>query len=270
MDYEQRQREVERVRYALEQSRDFSPKILAEYTADKPEELRRDLYASFWQMAAVSHEQQKRAAIVEHLVSRVSSETPMLRGQLLKWLQDFRKEDFNQNSTAMLIALPWTEEYCPEAIRLLGIAEVALAVPGLKAQVSNHPLPEPPPPGYYNKNTWAALLALSRMGDEQALAEVIKRVREEQDIVVRATILFSDLGYTKRPAAFDVLKIYINSPQRLPAIKDTVPGILEASRAAAVFSKYISGFPIQETDFNERQTLEARAWVNAQTHWRFK
>ena len=270
MEPEQREREVERVRQALEQSQDVSATVLRRYMDTRPEELRRDLYALFWRMGTVSQEQPRRAAFVEYLLGQAAAETPMLRGQILKWLQDFRKEDFNENAVRILTGLPWTEQYCPELIRLIGIAELPHLVLRLQAEVANHPLSDPPPPGYYNTNTWAALLALARQGDEQALAEVIRRVRGETDIVVRATILFSDLGHTRRPRAFDVLRDYLNSNERLPRVKDNVPGRMEAARAAAVFSKYIKGFPIQETDFTEAQTLQARAWVNAQTSWEFK
>jgi hypothetical protein len=178
--------------------------------------------------------------------------------------------DFAQNATIELDALPWTAEFCPEVIRLLGIAEVRQALPRLRKQVGDHPLPERAAPGYHNTNTWAALLALARQGDEQSLALVIRRVHEERDIVVRATTLLYDLGYTMRPAAFDSLKDYLNSDERLPTIKDNVPGRLEASHAAAVFSKYVRNFPIQETDFSEAQTRQARAWVNSQGSRQFR
>jgi hypothetical protein len=269
MDYEQRQQEVERVRRAIERDRSISPAALRQYTDHKAEELRRDLYALFWRMGTASGEQPVRAAFVEFMLSRTTAETPLLRGQLLKWLQDFRKEDFNSNAVVLLNGLPWNEDYAPAIIRLIGIAEVQQALPRLRAQVAAQPLPRTPPSGFQHGNTWAALLALARLGDDQALATVISRVREERDIVTRASVLLYDLGYTRRPAAFDLLKTYLNSDQRLPRIKDNVPGRLEASHAAAIFSKYVRGFPIQETDFDEQQTLQARAWVNAQTSWQF-
>lgn len=270
MEYNEIQQKVDRARLALGAQWDGSIAILHQYADDEPEDVRRDIYALYWRVGTASPEPAKRAAIVEFMLDKTVNETPMLRGQLLKWLQDFRKEDFNQNATVKLNVLPWTDEYTPEVILLIGIAEVRQAVPRLKEQIKDHPLAEPPPRGYEGSNTWAALLALARMGDDAALSVVLRRVQKEENIVTRATILFDDLGYTRRPAAFDLLKKYINSNERLPQIKDNVPGTLEASRAAAVFSKYISGFPIQETDFNERETMQARAWVNAQTSWQFK
>lgn len=270
MDYNEIQQKVDRVRQTLESGWDGSIAVLRQNADDEPEDVRRGIYAQYWRTGVASSEAVKRAAIVEFMIDKIAVETPMLRGQLLKWLQDFRKEDFNANARIRLNSLPWNEDFTPEAIRLIGIAEISEAVPRLQQQIKDHPLTEPPPAGYEGKNTWAALLALARMGDDSALSIVLRRVQQEEDIITRATILFEDLGYTRRPAAFDLLRKYLNSDKRMPQIKDNVPGTLEASRAAAVFSKYIRGFPIQETDFNERETMQARAWVNAQTSWQFK
>jgi hypothetical protein len=276
MNHEQRQLEVERMRQSLEKSPPNSPDALRPYLEGKPEELRRDLYAELWRTRAEPSKWPGRTLtncvpIVEFMLGRLPEETPMLRGQLLKWLQDFLPEDFSTAAIASLNALPWTDEYAPEVIRILGIAGSTEAISRLKAQVKSHSLSESPPIGYHHSNTWAALLALARMGDEEALAEVLRRTRQEPDIIVRATILFRDLGYTRQPQAFDVLEVYLNSDERLPSVRrDTDPGRLEAALAAAVFSKYIQDFPIAETDFNEQQVQQARAWVNAQDNWRFK
>ena len=270
MDYDQRQQYVEDIRHALEQNWDGSPVVLREHAADKPEELRRDIYAFYWRLGTVSPEPAKRAAVVEFMLDKTVEETPTLRGQLLKWLQDFGEEDFNQNARLRLNNLPWTSDYCPEVIRLIGIAELEDAKPRLIAQVEDDPLPKQPPPGYEHRNTWVALLALARLGDESALAAVLGRVQQEKNIITRAPALFYDLGYTRRQAAFDLLKSYLNSDKRLPQTKPTVPGRLEAAHAAAVFSRFIREFPIQETDFDELQTYEARNWVNAQSSWQLK
>lgn len=267
MEYDERQREVERVQHALEQG-DLSSTVLRRYTDGRPDDLRRDLYALYWRLGTGAQERPTRLALVSFLVTRIASETSMLRGQLLKWSQDFRADSFDEEAIAALNALPWTEEDGAQVIRLLGVAEVTSAEPGLKAQVARDPLSDEP--AYQTSRTWASLLALARLGDQESLTRVIRRVEGEEDIIVRATILFDDLGYTRQPRAFDALKVYINSDKRLPAIKDGVPGRLEAARAAAVFSKFIENFPIQETDFTEPETYEARVWVNKQTSWKIK
>jgi hypothetical protein len=269
MEHEEREREVERIQQELEQGGGTSPAELQRHIEGRPEEFRRDFYALLWRIGTASASPQQRTGVVEFLLRRTPAETPLLRGQLLKWLQDFRKQDFNDEAAEVLTGLPWAEGYLPEVIRLFGVAEVQEAIPRLREQVANEPLLEPPPPGFHEEQTWAAMLALSRLGDDQSLNAVIRRVRQERDIIVRATILFADLGYTRQPAAFDVLKEYLNSDARMPRIKDNVPGELEAARAAAEFARHIRGFPIQETDFSEAEVMEARAWVNSQTAWEF-
>jgi len=270
MDYEARQKEVKRVQEALRQDWDGSPTALQQYVKNKPEDLRRDIYALFWRTGTSTEGAAKRAPIVEFMLKQIWEETSLLRGQLLKWLQDFRKEDFNEGAIQVLLSLPWTPEFSPEAIRLIGIAEVNAAVPRLQAEIRNEPARVHLPTGYYAGNVWSALLALARMGDGKSLERIIRQVQNETDLVVRATILLWDLAYTRQPVAFDVLKRYLNSDKRLPAVKPTVPGQLEACYAAVAFAKYVKGFPIQETDFSEQQVVQAREWVNVQTEWHFK
>jgi hypothetical protein len=270
MEYHERQMEVGRIEAALAQSSTLTPDMLRQHAAGKPEDLRRDIYAMYWRMGTAAQDPARRAAIAEFMLQQVREETPMLRGQLLKWLQDFRREDFDPEARRVLLELTWAAPYGAEVIRLLGIAEIPEAFPKLQAQVRNEPLPPNSPVGYQGGNTWAALLALARMGDPASLALVIEQVRRTQDIVLRASVLLLDLGYTRRPEAFNLLRVYLNSNERLPAVKATAPGRLEAAYAAAVFSKYVLGFPIDETDFNDQQVSQARAWANAQTSWRFK
>jgi hypothetical protein len=268
MEPNQSQQKLDHIQVVMNQEWDGSSDFLNKNAADEPEEFRRDLYALYWRFGTASADGAKRRSIVDFFVGKINEETPMLRGQLLKWLQDFRKEDFGDKAKIHINSLPWLPEYVPEAIRLIGVAEARDGDERLRTQIREHPLEKTP--GYEKSATWAALLALARLGDRNALAQVIDRVNQEKNIVVRASILLYDLGFTRRPAAFDTLKKYINSEERLPRIKDNVPGRQEASHAAAVFSKYIKDFPIIETDFNEQQTRQAREWVNSRTAWEFK
>ena len=270
MDYQDRQKEVERIQKAIRQDWGGSSASLRQHVANKPEDLRRDIYALFWRTGTTTEEPAKRAAIVEFMLKQTREETSLLRGQLLKWLLDFGKGDFNEQAIQTLLSFSWTPEYSPEAIRLIGIAECKEAIPRLQAEIQNEPARIDLPAGYYATSTWAALLVLARFGEEESLARIIRQVEGEPDIIVKATILFWDLAYTRRPAAFDVLKKYLNSDKRLPAVKATVPGRLEACYAAAPFAKYVKGFPIQETDFSEQQVMQARVWVNSQKEWQFK
>jgi hypothetical protein len=260
-----RQSDVEDARAALRGDKDLTVAKLMSYLVDRPEDVRRDIYALYWS-ATISHSRNHGfgRTVLTLMLKQVSLESPRIRGQLLKWMQDFQPDDFDQSTTQLVLQLPWTPDFCPDVIRLIGIAGARQANPQLKAQLQKEPLPDNPPPGYYVGNTWTALLALSRMGDERALARVIQQVRNERDIIVRASILFKDLGYTRQPGAFEALRGYLNSESRLPQIKSNVPGRLEAAYAATEFVRHVQGFPIQEPDPSEEQVLQARTWANAQ------
>ncbi|OFZ45397.1 MAG: hypothetical protein A2504_09885 [Bdellovibrionales bacterium RIFOXYD12_FULL_39_22] len=270
-EYDQRQKVLDRVSTALKQEWDGSSKALEKYLDDYPEQLRSDIYALYWKIGTTTEiDVHRRTVFVDHMLSRCAIETPLLRNKLLKWLQDFHRNDFSKASRQLLNSLPWTIDFLPEVIRLIGIVELHEALPRLRKLVENNQLGDRPPLGYHNNNTWAALMALARMGDDISLTEMLHKIQQEQDIIVKVTFLLMDLAYTRRPEAYNVLRQYLNSYQRLPQVKETVPGRLAAAYVAAAFSKYLTGFPIIETDFSELQVAQARDWANAQTQWRFK
>ena len=110
MDYEDRQKEVERIQKAIRQDWDGSSASLRQHVANKPEDLRRDIYALFWRTGTTTEEPAKRAAIVEFMLTQTREETSLLRGQLLKWLLDFGKGDFNEQAIQTLLSFSWTPE----------------------------------------------------------------------------------------------------------------------------------------------------------------
>ena len=190
MDYEARQKEVEHIQKAISQDWKGSPETLRQYVANKAEDIRRDIYALFWRIGTTTEEPTKRAAIVEFMLTQTREETPLLKGQLLKWLLDFGQDDFNEQAIQTLLSFSWTPEYSPEVIRLIGIAECKEAIPRLQAEIQNQPANIDLPTGYYVTNTWAALLVLARFGEEESLARITRQVEGELDIIVKATILF--------------------------------------------------------------------------------
>lgn len=268
-EYETRIQHVDSLDNAFRTDWDSSVVRVRRYTTHESEEMRRDVYALLWRIGKELTEQQKRQIIVELLLERIQLESDFLRDQLLKWLQDFQEGDFNERSTTILENTIWPKGDSFALIRLAGIAQLKPRLPELKELVQ-HESEDAGNDIWYETDEWAALLALSRMGDEKSLNIVLMRVTKNSDIIIRATVLLKDLAYTKQPEAFDTLKIYLDSKERLPKTKVTALGVLEASYAAAMFSKYLKDFPIKETDFSEAQVLQARIWVNAQKQWLFE
>ena len=90
----------------------------------------------------------------------------------------------------------------------------------------------------------------------------------EEDSIIRATKLFADLGYTQQPLAFNHLKNYLRSSKRLPQIKETVPGRLEALYAAEILCKRIRNFPLPTCDVQEKDLPLLIRWADTQKTWK--
>jgi hypothetical protein len=269
MDYQTRHREVVALQASLE--RDFAGSLqsLHNYTSHESEDLRRDVYAMLWRMGSASDDGQTRRIIVDIMLEGVRSDNSFIRGQILKWLQDFEQADFGERAISILKNLPLQQPDASAVIRLIGIAKIQETVPLLRS-IADQKIDDEAAAQWFARSEWAARLALARMGDVDGIQRVVSKVDDAQDIVVRATILFKDLAYTRRPAAFDALRRYLNSDHRLPALRSNMKGRLEACYAAAVLAEHLENFPDKKTDFDESDLARVRTWANAQREWKIR
>ncbi len=238
-------------------------KSLRSYDADS-EDLRRDILALAWRFALGSSDTLVRQELVHYLLDTVLNGTLFLQGQAIRFLMDFSPPDFDVRAAKKLTALPWSGEYGSEIIRLIGSADIRSRVPEIHVEsgstwkhVDSHT--------FYASPQWAATLVLSRFGDINSTKRVCDRVEKEPDIVVRATKLFRDLAYTKQPHAFNLLRSFLHSKNRLPQLKDSVPGELEAKYAAAQFAEHVNGCPVLGPDVYEKDIQAIRNWADEQT-----
>jgi hypothetical protein len=125
-------------------------------------------------------------------------------------------------------------------------------------------------PFYAASDEWASLLALSRMGDEAATARVIEQVEREKDIIVRATLLYKDVGYTRQQRAFDFLRSRLATDERLPRIDESIPGTPEALYVIQVFAERLANFPMNKMDFVDADIEPVRKWAANQMSWDIK
>jgi hypothetical protein len=115
---------------------------------------------------------------------------------------------------------------------------------------------------------WNAALALARMGDPESQKLIRERVLREDDIVLRATQLFPDLGFTKSSSCFDLLRHYLDSWQRLPTEKPTQSqGEREAAHAAKVILAHVIGAPKVEGLDDDALVRTVKDWADRQSNW---
>ena len=118
---------------------------------------------------------------------------------------------------------------------------------------------------WYATTAWASHLAMARMGDAESMAYCVDRVRGEKDVVIRVNRLFNDIAYTRNPAGVALLKEALFSEERLPPVKDNVPGTLIAQRALDLLAQVIEGFPVKSgaDSYSPEQLAAARQWMQS-------
>lgn len=265
-DYATREATIEEVIQTLQVDWDEGLSDLRALREIGSEELGRDLYALAWRVGLAGTEIGHRQAMTTYLVEGIASNSSFLRGQALKFLQDFSKDDFDASSRETLEELPWNDEHSISLIRLIGIVNLQTKIPALE-HVAAEDWETSNPYILQNSRQWSATLALARMGDIASMDRIVERVRSEPDIVARSSVFFQDLAYTRRQAAFDMLRDYLESTERLPQLKSTVQGELEARYAAALFAEFAVGCPVEGSDVDEEDIPRIRDWAAAQQSW---
>lgn len=263
-EYEDRERIVAGISARLDADFEAGMRSFVAHESCGFEDLSRDLYAMAWRRGKAATEPARRRGWVDVLVVAAVQQGDFLAGQALKFLADFQREDFGGESWSALRELVFEEPNIVLLIRLVGRLKMMERREELERFAAK------PVDGDYEEAPWAARLALARMGDEAALSEVIRTVRGEEEIVTRATKLFGDLAYTRQPAAFDVLVEYLRSKERLPQLKDTVPGTPEALHAAHEIAEHAVGAPLAPDDVDETEIDTIRRWAEAQSSWSFR
>lgn len=269
LDEQQREAIIEALTTELSANFAIGLKSLRNYDEHRSEDLKWDLLAMAWRVALASNDKVVRQRLVNYQLEIVVTGTAFLQGQALKYLQDYLPSDFDQQAIGVLKTLPLTGDYASEVIRLIGIAQVRSMAPVLR-EIANTKWAAVKSDSFYANRTWAAWLVLARFGDRENTQRVIEQVRGEPSIVLRATRLFADLAYTRQSLAFDALRLYLQSQNRLPQVKDTVPGDLESRYAAELFAKYAIGCPITAPDVYEKDIATIRRWADAQVSWKIR
>jgi len=94
-----------------------------------------------------------------------------------------------------------------------------------------------------HRNVFAALQALARMGDKNAIDRCIAIVDSETDEFLKVSVLLSSIAYIRQPEAVEYIKKYLYSYKWDPYAGPCVIGISYTERAAQYLEKMIVGFP---------------------------
>jgi len=116
---------------------------------------------------------------------------------------------------------------------------------------------------------WAAILIMAQRNDFHAIKKAIA-LTKKSNVITRSCSLFDDLAMIKSEEIVLYLKEGLNSKERLPELKVTIPGEFLAARAAKCLSKMLEGFP-QYDNYNTEKALDScRIWMKSQKSFHFK
>ena len=187
--------------------------------------------------------QSVRTQAVQQLMTAAKAKDTGNAGVVLNYLTGFRKNDFSSAAKDSLYTYFQRKSgNMNTLIRLLGYLNVQ------KAKNELFALSQSGAAG--RKDRWAALLALSRMGDEQAINDVMNRVKRMPVSDALAYEVFPDLVYTRRREAFNYLLETLNSdakncesadperPSRIPC----------AYRVMEMLAPAIGNYPLKLSD----------------------
>ncbi|MCU0420648.1 MAG: hypothetical protein MUC38_13425 [Cyclobacteriaceae bacterium] len=203
-----------------------------------------------------------RMQAVQQLVTSAKDKDTGNAGVALNYLTSFRKNDFSGATKDSLYAYFQRKAGNTNTlIRLLGYLDVQKAKNDLFVLSQNG--------AAGRKDRWAALLALSRMGDEQAINDVMNRVKRMPVSDALVYEVFPDLVYTRRREAFSYLLETLNSdakncesadperPSRIPC----------AYRVMEMLAPAIGNYPLKLSDSGDVVTSDYPAALTQVREW---
>jgi hypothetical protein len=245
-------------------------KELTQYQADTLPHVRRQAADLLRTIGTQSNPARIRSRAVQQLVEALRDKDSGNVGFALGCLQQFRRSDFSDVVQDTLHAffrrrIPHTSQL----IRLMGYVGVSRAREDWFALAGNREA--------NTADRWAALLALSRMGEERAMSEVMSRVRRmpvNDDVVYE---IFPDLAYTRRREAVAYLLETLHSDAATCESADPerpVP-IPCAYRVMEMLAPVIQDFPLRlgaggdvETENYAKALEKVRVWFLARSGYK--
>lgn len=213
-----------------------------------------------------------RAKAVQQLIIATRDTNSANMGEVLQYLTEFKKADFskaNKDSLyALLLRKPPHQEVLMKLIGYLEVQEASIELYGLSQDAAMG-----------RKERWTAMLALTRMGDDQAAQDILNRVRRMPvgDAVVYD--IFPDLVYTRNRNILLYLIETLNSDAKNceSADAEREAKIPCAYRVMEMLAPAIDGYPLTldesgdvvATDYGQALQV-ARLWFKENKEFKIK
>jgi hypothetical protein len=203
-----------------------------------------------------------RSKAVQQIISSANDKDSGNAGAALISLTEFKKTDFNRVDQDTLYAIfKRKSAHVNTLIRLMGYLEIQTS----KSDLYNLSQDA----GQSRKDRWAAMLALARMNDQQAIDDVLNRVKRMPvgDAVVYE--VFPDLVYTRRPEAVSYLVEALNNDAKNceSANSDDTERIPCAYRVMEMLAPIIENYPLKQNASGDIETYDYPMALQTVREW---
>ena len=219
-----------------------------------------------------------RERIVDNLISGLLSETitaRSLRWKYGKFLLRFTANDFSDISKTAIIQALQADNPSKELVLVCGVAQITQTLPRLaeflfdEVAYSKEPNKKHFPKWYFTLG-WRARLARARMGVQEDIEKCLAMVDTVTDVHTKATILFHDVAYIRRPEAMEYLRKNFLSDARLSPTNPGMLGEPVSKYLMSILADCLINFPIKKKEarnYTEQEIDLCRKWIAEQTKW---
>lgn len=183
-------------------------------------------------------------------------------GAAFNYLTEFKKTDFTKTHKDSLVALfKRNPPYLETLAKLAGFIEIKELQNDLFALSQNSALGR--------KERWSAMLALARMNDERATADVINRVKRMPVTDAVVYEIFPDLLYTRRPEAIAIVVEALKSDAKNcnSANAESNDRIPCAYRVMEMLAPVIKDYPLKQDASGDIDTTDYVAALQQVREW---
>lgn len=254
-------------------SKEKKIKILREikkYSKDPSEQVRISAQSLIFEVAKTTDDPEINKEAVTILSQSISDPSKIVSRVAVKLLLKFQNEFFIPNAKSSIVAeFKKGSTPDPELVRLVGVAGIESLKGDLKRIVKEDSISGPGK--WYAKTSWAASLALARMGDKSAMDYVLQKVESEEDELLKVGVLLEDVAYIRQPEAVKYIETYLYSEGRFPPLIPGDEGGRYSQFAVYHLADILEHFPLPARyGYNDQEIELAKKWMLSNSNYIIK
>ena len=234
---------------------------LSPYYTDTVPSVRAQAYYLTQRVGTHSQDKAIRQQAVNQLTVGLRDENSGNAGQVHSYLTAFGPADFTATTRQQIAALlPQRPAHFSRLLKLVGTLKMTDQIPTLQNLLAS----------LSARERWTAQLALARLGDTEALASILARVKQQPVNDELVYELLPDLIYTRQKAAIDYLVAIVQSDEKHceSADPEAKENILCGYRVLELLAPVIQDFPLAVDESGDlavadypKALQQARTWL---------